>query len=378
MTYFVVTSRRVIYRTGVIAKRGVEIPLERVNNINFHQRIIDRIIGAGDLDIESAGKDGQSHFDFIRHPDGVQHEIYRQMEARNMPVAMMAARARGGRARRSGGGRCPSRSSSSPACATRATSPTPSTRPRRRSSSAGCSGSVDRGRAPSTARATNTVGSMPGGLAVTQRGLGGTSSAWLRCTSATTQPPNPAPVRRAPGGAALDEQLDEQVELGRRHPEVVAQAGVAGEQQRAEHATGRRRQCGRGLQHARVLGDDVSRARVVGAPARRWRRAAPGTPSARRDRLALGAPRRVLAPASVRGTPQCTTSTAIPGGSAPARRSRRGSRSAARGRPGRTATPAGPSARPAPRWPRLSAASADRAASTRSSVDAREPGRATA
>jgi len=89
MTYFVVTSRRVIYRTGVLSKRGVEIPLERVNNINFHQRIIDRIIGAGDLDIESAGKDGQSHFDFIRHPDGVQHEVYRQMEARNMPVAMV-------------------------------------------------------------------------------------------------------------------------------------------------------------------------------------------------------------------------------------------------------------------------------------------------
>jgi uncharacterized membrane protein YdbT with pleckstrin-like domain len=91
MTYFVVTSRRVIYRSGVISKRGVEIPLERINNINFHQRLIDRIIGAGDLDIESAGKDGQSHFDFIRHPDGVQHEIYRQMESRNMPVAMMQA-----------------------------------------------------------------------------------------------------------------------------------------------------------------------------------------------------------------------------------------------------------------------------------------------
>jgi membrane protein YdbS with pleckstrin-like domain len=89
MTYFVVTSRRVIYRSGVISKRGVEIPLERINNINFHQRLIDRMIGAGDLDIESAGKDGQSHFDFIRHPDGVQHEIYRQMEARNMPVAMV-------------------------------------------------------------------------------------------------------------------------------------------------------------------------------------------------------------------------------------------------------------------------------------------------
>jgi uncharacterized membrane protein YdbT with pleckstrin-like domain len=90
MTYFVVTSRRVIYRTGVLSKKGVEVPLERINNINFHQRIIDRIIGAGDLDIESAGRDGQTHFDFIRHPDGVQNEVYRQMEARNMPTAAPA------------------------------------------------------------------------------------------------------------------------------------------------------------------------------------------------------------------------------------------------------------------------------------------------
>jgi len=91
MTYFVVTDRRVIYRTGVLSKKGVEIPLERINNINFHQRVIDRIIGAGDLDIESAGRDGQSHFDFVRHPDGVQHEIYRQMEKRNMPQNFAAA-----------------------------------------------------------------------------------------------------------------------------------------------------------------------------------------------------------------------------------------------------------------------------------------------
>jgi uncharacterized membrane protein YdbT with pleckstrin-like domain len=79
-THFVVTDDRVIYRTGVLAKRGVEIPMERINNINFHQGMWERIIGAGDLDIESAGKDGQSHFDDVWHPDGVQQELYRQME----------------------------------------------------------------------------------------------------------------------------------------------------------------------------------------------------------------------------------------------------------------------------------------------------------
>ena len=41
-TYFVVTDQRVIYRTGILARHGVEIPLERINNINFHQGIWER------------------------------------------------------------------------------------------------------------------------------------------------------------------------------------------------------------------------------------------------------------------------------------------------------------------------------------------------
>ena len=86
-TYFVVTSERVIYRTGVIARHGVEIPLSRINNINFNQGVFNRVIGAGDLEIESAGREGTSTFDNVRHPDGVQQEIYRQMESRQKTEA---------------------------------------------------------------------------------------------------------------------------------------------------------------------------------------------------------------------------------------------------------------------------------------------------
>jgi uncharacterized membrane protein YdbT with pleckstrin-like domain len=81
-TYFVVTNQRVVYRTGVIARRGAEIPLDRVTNINFTQRMFERIIGAGNLEVQSAGEQGTTTFDFVRHPDGVQQEIYRQMDAR--------------------------------------------------------------------------------------------------------------------------------------------------------------------------------------------------------------------------------------------------------------------------------------------------------
>jgi uncharacterized membrane protein YdbT with pleckstrin-like domain len=86
-THFVVTNDRLIYRHGVLAKRGVEIPLDRVNNINFEQGIFERIIGAGSLQIDSAGKEGQSHFSDVRHPDGVQQEIYRQMEVHDKKQA---------------------------------------------------------------------------------------------------------------------------------------------------------------------------------------------------------------------------------------------------------------------------------------------------
>ena len=79
-THFVVTSSRVIFRTGVLAKHGVEIPMDRIANINFNQSMWERVIGAGDLEIESAGKDGQTRFDDVWHPDAVQQELYRQME----------------------------------------------------------------------------------------------------------------------------------------------------------------------------------------------------------------------------------------------------------------------------------------------------------
>jgi uncharacterized membrane protein YdbT with pleckstrin-like domain len=103
-TYFVVTNQRVIYRTGVIARHGVEIPLERINNINFRQRILERVIGAGNLDIESAGEQGSTTFDFVRHPDGVQQEIYRQMEARERHAAAIGAEAVGDAVARAMGG----------------------------------------------------------------------------------------------------------------------------------------------------------------------------------------------------------------------------------------------------------------------------------
>ena len=80
-TNFVLTSNRVIFRSGIIAKRGVEIPINRVNNVNFNQTIFERLVGAGDLLIESGGEEGQSRYTDIRHPDEVQRMVHVQLQA---------------------------------------------------------------------------------------------------------------------------------------------------------------------------------------------------------------------------------------------------------------------------------------------------------
>ena len=79
-TNFVITSQRVIFRQGLIAKRGMEIPLDRVNNVNFTQGVFERMLGAGDLLIESGGEDGQQRFTDIKDPAGVQNLLHREVE----------------------------------------------------------------------------------------------------------------------------------------------------------------------------------------------------------------------------------------------------------------------------------------------------------
>jgi uncharacterized membrane protein YdbT with pleckstrin-like domain len=79
-THFVLTTDRLIYRSGVLAKNGREIPLERINDISFKQTIWERMIRAGDLLIESGGEQGQQRFSNVKDPFDVQNQIYRQLE----------------------------------------------------------------------------------------------------------------------------------------------------------------------------------------------------------------------------------------------------------------------------------------------------------
>jgi uncharacterized membrane protein YdbT with pleckstrin-like domain len=79
-SYFVVTSDRVIHRSGIISKYSMEIPHEAINDVRFHQNVFERVIGAGDLIIQSASEAGRQVFEDIRHPEDVQRTLYQQGE----------------------------------------------------------------------------------------------------------------------------------------------------------------------------------------------------------------------------------------------------------------------------------------------------------
>jgi uncharacterized membrane protein YdbT with pleckstrin-like domain len=80
-TDFVLTTDRLIYRKGVVSRHGKEIPLERVNDVSYQQSLFQRMMGAGDLMVESGGERGQSHFGHFAKPQDIQNEIHRAIEA---------------------------------------------------------------------------------------------------------------------------------------------------------------------------------------------------------------------------------------------------------------------------------------------------------
>jgi uncharacterized membrane protein YdbT with pleckstrin-like domain len=80
-TNMVLTNERLVLRAGVLAKTGREIPVARINDITYRQRLFERLIGAGDLLVESAGERGQEILRMVPNPMRVQQTIYKQMHA---------------------------------------------------------------------------------------------------------------------------------------------------------------------------------------------------------------------------------------------------------------------------------------------------------
>lgn len=56
---YTITTRRLITRSGVLVRRGHDIPLSRISDVAYELGIIDRMLGCGTLVISDASTNGQ-------------------------------------------------------------------------------------------------------------------------------------------------------------------------------------------------------------------------------------------------------------------------------------------------------------------------------
>jgi uncharacterized membrane protein YdbT with pleckstrin-like domain len=79
-THYVVTTHRLLYRTGVLTRQGRDIGLSRITDVSYRQTLWERVINSGTLTIETAGDGGPTVFSAIPDSDSVQQLLNQLVE----------------------------------------------------------------------------------------------------------------------------------------------------------------------------------------------------------------------------------------------------------------------------------------------------------
>jgi uncharacterized membrane protein YdbT with pleckstrin-like domain len=79
-THYVITTHRLLFRQGILARHGRDIGLSRITDVSYRQSLWDRVINSGTLSIETAGEGGPTVFSAIPDSDGVQQLLNQLVE----------------------------------------------------------------------------------------------------------------------------------------------------------------------------------------------------------------------------------------------------------------------------------------------------------
>ena len=74
-TTYTITNRRLITRTGILSRRGHDIPLPRINDVSYERGLVDRLFGCGTLVISDASERGSVALHDIPQVEQVQLKI---------------------------------------------------------------------------------------------------------------------------------------------------------------------------------------------------------------------------------------------------------------------------------------------------------------
>jgi len=79
LTSYTFTNRRMITRTGILTRKGHDIPLNRISDIAYEKGIIDRLLGCGTLIVSDASERGQVKLHDIPQVEQVQLTVSQEL-----------------------------------------------------------------------------------------------------------------------------------------------------------------------------------------------------------------------------------------------------------------------------------------------------------
>ena len=82
---YVLTDQRVIINEGIVSKFSRSIAIDRIQDLTTFQGLWGRTWGFGDIELESAGREGAELLSTVPRPQQLRNAIFAQIEARRRP-----------------------------------------------------------------------------------------------------------------------------------------------------------------------------------------------------------------------------------------------------------------------------------------------------
>jgi uncharacterized membrane protein YdbT with pleckstrin-like domain len=85
-TKYLITNQRLRISRGIVRRNVQETRLERVQNVNYNQSVLDRMLGVGTVDFDTAGSDdSEFRFDWVNGPEEVVRAVDHATEEARTP-----------------------------------------------------------------------------------------------------------------------------------------------------------------------------------------------------------------------------------------------------------------------------------------------------
>ncbi len=78
---YVLTDRRVLHQTGILSKASKDAYLDKINNVEHRQTLLGRILGYGDVEVDTASEGGRTLYPRVSDPLGFKRAILASADA---------------------------------------------------------------------------------------------------------------------------------------------------------------------------------------------------------------------------------------------------------------------------------------------------------